>query len=158
MKELIDINFFYWFIPLIILIFAYLCWDMFLSDQRKPKYRRDENGYVQFYYRRYSCWLDFPIWKDNNEVRYVIVYDNFRDIKCKLTYIGPGRAKWKLKFDDWDPISTDYITKYVRQIYPEFKNSEQLWQLYNLYINKENTILNKLVSQNYNFIAYENNE
>ena len=156
-KELVDVYFFYWFIPLCILMFLYLYWDMHLSDQRKPKYRRDKDGYVQFYYRRYSWWIDFPIWKDNNDIRQVEVNDRVRDINYTLTYVGPGRAKWKLIFDDWTPITQHYITKYVRELHPEFKNSEQLWQLHNLYVDKENIILNNIV-KNHKFKAYENND
>ena len=156
MKELIDVYFFYWFIPLCILLFLYLYWDMYLSDQCKPKYRRDKDGYVQFYYKRYSWWIDFPIWKDNNEERQVEVNDRVRNINYTLTYVGPGRAKWKLIFDDCAPITQHYITKHVRELYPEFKNSEQLWQLHNLYVNKENIILNDIV-KNHAFKAYESN-
>ena len=156
MKELIDVYFFYWFIPLCILLFLYLYWDIHLSDQCKPKYRRDKDGYVQFYYRRYSWWIDFPIWKDNNEERQVEVNDRVRNINYTLTYVGPGRAKWKLIFDDCAPITQHYITKHVRELYPEFKNSEQLWQLHNLYVDKENIILNDIV-KNHAFKAYESN-
>lgn len=155
-KEIVDVYFFYWFIPLCILMFLYLYWDTYLSDQCKPKYRRDKDGYVQFYYRRYSWWIDFPIWKDNNDIRQVEVNDRVRDINYTLTYVGPGRAKWKLIFDDCAPITQHFITKHVRELYPEFKNSEQLWQLHNLYVDKENIILNDIV-KNHKFKAYESN-
>ena len=51
----------------------------------------------------------------------------------------------------------DFITDYFRNTYPEFKNSEQLWTLHKLYINKENAILNSIVSD-YTFTAYKINE
>lgn len=156
MKELIDVYFFYWFIPLCILVFFHLYWDMYLSDQRKPKYRIDKDGYVKFYYRRYSQWIDFPIWTDDNDIRQVEVNDRVRDINYTLTYVGPGRVKWRLIYDVWTPITRHYITKYVRKLYPEFKNSEQLWQLHNLYVDKENIILNDIV-KNHKFKAYESN-
>ena len=41
-------------------------------------------------------------------------------------------------------ITKDFITDYFRNTYPEFKNSEQLWNLHKLYINKENSILNNI--------------
>ena len=156
MKELIDVYFFYWFIPLCILIIFSIYWDMFLSDQRKPKYRRDKEGYIQFYYRRYSWWINFPIWVEKSEEREIQVLDKYRNIDYTLSYIGPGRAKLKLNFK-CEPVSQKYITGYMRKLYPEFKNSKQLWQLHNLYVDKEIIILNDIVKNN-TFKAYERND
>lgn len=153
--EIID-SFWYWFIPMCIIIFGYLHYDTFGADKCKPKYRLDKNGYLQFYYRRYSLWIDFPIWKDNNDTRQVEVHDRVRDIDYTLTYVGPGRAKIKYDFDDDAPITRDFITDYFRKLYPEFKNSEQLFQLHNVYVDKENIILNDIV-KNHKFKAYEGN-
>lgn len=131
------------------LIFSFLLITYrILPDKLKPKYRLDENGYLQFYYRRFNRWEYFPIWNDNNEQRYVKVFDRIRNLEYTLSYIGPGRAKIKYTFDPNAPITRDLITDHFRKIYPEFKNSEQLWNLHELYINKENTILNRIVQHN----------
>lgn len=140
--------FWYWFVPICFIIICILWYDMFGSDRRKPKYRLDENGYLQFYYRRFNRWEYFPIWNDMDDERKIEVHDIVRDLDYTLSYVGPGRAKIKFTFDDNAPITRDLITDYFRKVYPEFKNSEQLWSLYKLYINKENTILNRIVQHN----------
>jgi len=145
MNDVIMTYFWYWFIPLCIIVIGYIWYDTFGSDMRKPKYRLDKDGYVQFYYRRYSQWIDFPIWKDNDEERYVEVHDRVRDLDYTLAYVGPGRAKIKYNFDEDAPITRDFITDYVRKLYPEFKNSEQLFQLHNVYVDKENNLLSTIV-------------
>lgn len=153
------IEFLCWVVFLLIIftIIAYIIWDEILVDKQKPKYRLDENGYLQFYYRRFNCWEYFPIWKDNNEQRYVKVFDRVRDLEYTLSYIGPGRAKIKYIFDECSPITRDFITDHFRKVYPEFKNSEQLWTLHELYINKENAILNSIVGDHV-FAPYKINE
>ena len=140
--------FWYWFIPMVIIIFGYMYYDTFGSDRRKPKYRLDKDGYLQFYYRKFSRWEYFPIWNDMDDERKIEVHDRVRNLDYTLSYIGPGRAKIKFTFDDNAPITRDLITDYFRKVYPEFKNSEQLWKLHELYINKENTILNRIVQHN----------
>ena len=129
-------------------IIMYIIWNETLSDKLKPKYRLDKEGYLQFYYRRFNHWEYFPIWNDNNEQRYVKVFDRIRNLEYTLSYIGPGRAKINFKyiFGNDVKITKDFVTYYFRNTYPEFKNSEQLWNLHNLYINKENTILNNIGS------------
>lgn len=68
MTEFINPTYFwYWFVPICIIVICCILYDMFGYDRRKPIYRLDKNGYVQFYYRRYSLWLDFPVWNDNND-------------------------------------------------------------------------------------------
>jgi len=148
--------FWYLFMPICLLMMCYLWYDMFGSDKRKPKYRLDKDGYLQFYYRRYSCWFDFPLWNDNNDERKVEVHDRVRDLDYTISYIGPGRAKIKYLFDNNAPITRDFITDHFRKTYPEFKNSEQLFQLHNLYVDKENAILNKIVKDHI-FKAHESN-
>ena len=135
-------------------IIMYIIWDEILADKLKPKYRLNEKGYLQFYYRRFSRWEYFPIWNDNNEQRYVKVFDRIRNLEYTLSYIGPGRAKIKYTFDDSNPITRSFITDHFRKTFPEFKNSEQLWTLHELYINKENTILNKIIDD-HTFVAYK---
>lgn len=148
--------FWYWFIPLSILMIFYIYWDMHLSDQCKPKYRLDEDGYVQFYYRRFSYWEYFPLWDDKETDRIVHICDRVRNLDYDISYIGPGRCKLKINYDNYSEKSQKFITNRIRDLYPEFKTSEQLWQLYNLYVNKENTILNK-VAKDHIFKAYESN-
>lgn len=140
--------FWYWFVPICFIIICILWYDMFGSDRRKPKYRLDKDGYLQFYYRRFNRWEYFPIWNDMDDERKIEVHDIVRDLYYTLSYIGPGRAKIKFTFDENAPITRDLITDYFRKVYPEFKNSEQLWKLHELYINKENTILNRIVQHN----------
>ena len=156
MANFIDENFWLIFALMTIIIFGYLYYDAFLQDKRKPKYKLDKDGYVMFYYRRYSCWEYFPLWNDNNDKRIIHILDRIRNIDYDISYIGPGRAKWRLKFDDYAPITQDFITDYVRKTYSEIENSEQLWQLHTLYIDKENTILNNIAKDNI-FKAYESN-
>ena len=139
------------------LVIMYIVWDEILADKLKPKYRLDENGYLQFYYRRFNNWEYFPIWNNNNEQRCIKVFDRIRNLDYTLSYVGPGRAKIKYIFDENAPITRDFITYYFRKIYPEFKNSEQLWNLHELYINKENTILNNIIND-HTFTANEINE
>ena len=155
MTHFISENFWIIFGLMSIIVFGYLYYDAFGADKRKPIYKLDENGYIKFYYRRFSCWEYFPIWVDESEEREVQVFDRVRNIDYTLSYVGPGRAKLKLNFE-CEPVSQKYITDYMRKLYPEFQNSEQLWQLYNLYINKENTILNKVV-KNHIFKAHKSN-
>ena len=148
MKEFISdpMNmFWYWFVPICVIMFGYLWYDTFGSDRRKPKYRLDKNGYLQFYYRRYSWWIDFPAWNDNNDERKIEVHDRVRNLDYTLSYVGPGRTKIKYHFDENAPITRDFITDYFRKLYPEFKNSEQLFQLHNVYVDKENNLLSKIV-------------
>lgn len=148
MKEFISdpMNmFWYWFVPICVIMIGYIWYDMFGSDRRKPKYRLDKDGYLQFYYRRYSWWIDFPVWNDNDDERKIEVHDRVRDLDYTLSYVGPGRAKIKYTFDDLAPITRDFITDYFRKKYPEFKNSEQLWQLHNVYVDKENNLLSTIV-------------
>lgn len=148
MKEFISdpMNmFWYWFVPICIIMIGYLWYDTFGSDKRKPKYRLDKDGYLQFYYRRYSWWIDFPVWNDNDDERKIEVHDRVRDLDYTLSYVGPGRAKIKYHFDENAPITRDFITDYFRKLYPEFKNSEQLWQLHNVYVDKENNLLSTIV-------------
>lgn len=148
MKEFISdpMNmFWYWFVPICAIMICYIWYDMFGSDRRKPKYRLDKDGYLQFYYRRYSWWIDFPVWNDNDDERKIEVHDRVRNLDYTLSYIGPGRAKIKYTFDGWAPITRDFITDYFRKKYPEFKNSEQLWQLHNVYVDKENNLLSMIV-------------
>ena len=148
MKEFISdpMNmFWYWFVPICVIMIGYIWYDTFGSDRRKPKYRLDKNGYLQFYYRRYSWWIDFPVWNDNDDERKIEVHDRVRDLDYTLSYIGPGRAKIKYTFDGNAPITRDFITDYFRKKYPEFKNSEQLFQLHNLYVDKENNLLSTIV-------------
>ena len=146
----------YWIILVFLLfIMLYIIVNDILADfadKLRPKYRLDENGYLQFYYRRFSRWEYFPIWNDNIEQRYVKVFDKIRNLEYTLSYIGPGRAKIKYIFDDNAPITRNFITNHFRKIYPEFKNSKQLWNLHELYINKESTILNNIID-NYIFTA-----
>lgn len=154
------IEYWYWiaFLVFSFAIIMYIIWNETSSDKLKPKYRLDKEGYLQFYYRRFNHWEYFPIWNDNNEQRYVKVFDRIRNLEYTLSYIGPGRAKINFKyiFDD-AKIKKEFITNYFRNTYPEFKNSEQLWNLHELYINKENSILNNMVSD-YTFAAYKINE
>ena len=75
----------------------YIIWDETLSDKLKqPKYRLDAEGYLQFYYRKFNRWEYFPIWNDNNEQRYVKVFDRIRNLEYTLSYVGPGRNKINL--------------------------------------------------------------
>ena len=143
MTEFIDPTYFwYCFIPICVIIICCILYDMFGYDRRKPIYRLDKNGYVQFYYRRYSLWLDFPVWNDNNDERKIEVHDRVRDLDYTFSYIGPGREKIKYEFDFNDDTT---ITNYFRNLFPEFKNSEQLFKLYNKYVDKENNLLSKIV-------------
>ena len=148
------------FLAFSFVIIMYIIWSETLSDKLKqPKYRLDDEGYLQFYYRKFNRWEYFPIWNENNEQRYVKVFDRIRNLEYTLSYIGPGRDKINFKyiFDDNTAITKDFITNYFRNTYPEFKNSEQLWSLHKLYINKENDILNNIVSD-YTFAAHKINE
>lgn len=151
------IEFLYPFLVFSFLIILYIIWDEILADKLKPRYKLDENGYLQFYCRRFGCWEYFPIWDNNNEQRYVKVFDRIRNLEYTLSYIGPGRAKIKYIFDDNVPITRDFITDHFRKTYTEFKNSEQLWNLHELYINKENAILNYLINDHV-FASYKINE
>lgn len=150
------IEFLYWitFLFVCCVVMMYIIYDKFLADKLKPKYRLDENGYLQFYYRRFNCWEYFPIWDNNNEQHYIKVFDRIRNLEYTLSYVGPGRAKIKYTFDECAPISRSFITDHFRKIYPEFKNSEQLWNLHELYINKENVVLSTIVDD-HTFIAHE---
>ena len=159
MANFIDENFWLIFALMTIIIFGYLYYDTFLQDKRKPKYKLDKDGYVMFYYRRYSCWEYFPLWNDNNDERIVHVLDRVRNLDYDISYKGPGRARFKFIFTDINQInkiSEDIISDYIRKLYPEIENSEQLWQLHTLYIDKENTILNNIAKDNI-FKAYESN-
>ena len=144
-----------------VIMIMYIIWGetSLLDKLLKPKYRLDEEGYLQFYYRKFNRWEYFPIWNDNDEQRYVKVFDRIRNLEYTLSYIGPGRSKINFKyiFDDNTARTKDFITDYFRNTYPEFKNSEQLWNLHKLYINKENTILNNIVND-YTFAAHKINE
>ena len=154
------IEYLYWiaFLLFSFAIIMYIILKETLSDKLKPKYRLDKEGYLQFYYRRFNHWEYFPIWNDNNEQRYVKVFDRIRNLEYTLSYIGPGRTKINFKYIfDNVKITKDFITDYFRNTYPEFKNSEQLWSLHKLYINKENSILNNIVSD-YTFAAHKINE
>ena len=137
--------FWYWFVPICVIVIFCIWYDTFGADSRKPKYRLDKDGYVQFYYRRYSWWINFPIWNDNNDERKIEVHDRVRNLDYTLSYVGPGRAKLKLTFDDVNSISEKFITNYVRELHPEFTTSEQLFQLHNIYVDKENNLLSKIV-------------
>jgi len=159
MTHFIGENFWLIFALITIIVFGYLYYDTFLQDKREPKYKLDKNGYVMFYYRRYSYWEYFPLWNDNNDKRIVHVLDRVRNLDYDISYIGPGRAKFKFIFtniNQLDKIPEDIISDHMRKLYPEIKNSEQLWQLHNLYVNKENTILNNIAKDNI-FKAYESN-
>lgn len=156
------IEYLYWIVFLVFsfaIIMYIICGESSSDKLKQPKYRLDKEGYLQFYYRRFNRWEYFPIWNDNNEQRYVKVFDRIRNLEYTLSYIGPGRAKINFKyiFDDDVKITKDFITDYFRNTYPEFKNSEQLWSLHKLYINKENSILNNMVSD-YTFDAHKINE
>ena len=67
-------------------IIMYIILNETLSDKLKPKYRLDKEGYLQFYYRRFNRWEYFPIWNDNNEQRYVKVFDRIRNLEYTLSY------------------------------------------------------------------------
>jgi hypothetical protein len=128
-----------------------------LSNKGKPKYGLDKDGYVMFYYHKLSCWEYFPLWNSNVKERILHVHDRVRNLDYDISYDGPGRTKWKLIFDDTNLVPQDFITDYMRKIHPEIENSETLWTLYNLYINKENTILNKIIKDHI-FKAHECNQ
>ena len=112
----------YWIVFLVFSfsIIMYIILNETLSDKLKPKYRLDKEGYLQFYYRRFNHWEYFPIWNDNNEQRYIKVFDRIRNLEYTLSYIGPGRAKINFKyiFDDDVKIAKDFITDYFRNTYP----------------------------------------
>ena len=146
MDNVIMNYFWYWFIPAILCVICCILWNEIFSDKRKPIYRIDANGYVQFYYRKFSCWEYFPIWNDNDDHRVVEVCDTIRNLNYDLSYFGPGRVRLKLKFDDDAfPVTQEFITDHVRKLYPEYKNSEQLWQLHKLYVDKENIVLQRIL-------------
>lgn len=149
-------GFVYWIIFLFgcCVVMMYITYDEILGDKLKPKYKLDKNGYLQFYYRRFNCWEYFPIWDNNNEQRYVKVFDRTRNLKYTLSYVGPGRAKIKYTFNDHIQPSRKFITHHFRKIYPEFKSSEQLWNLHESYVNKENAVLSTIIDD-HTFIAHE---
>jgi hypothetical protein len=144
MIDILENNFCNWIILAFALVFSYICYFMICSDKRKPQYRLDKDGYVQFYYHKYFKWIDFPIWNDSCDDREVNIYDRIKNINYTLSYKGPGRVKFKLVFDDVDFISNKSITKYIREIYPEFKSSEQLYRLYTDYIDREDKLLKSM--------------
>lgn len=112
------------------------------KDQILPiKYKLDDEGYVMFYYPNFSVWEYFPAWNDNDDDREVNVFDRVRNLNYTISYKGPGR--YKIKIPCTDPKK--YSSKDIKKHFPLYKHPKDIWEKYCLYIDKENTILNKVV-------------
>ena len=76
--------------------------DGYRSFYSKPKFRRGEDGFVEYKSMRYRpTWKKVCIWVHNEEERTVKIYDTIRHFVYDVKYIGPGRAYLRYDNDNW---------------------------------------------------------
>lgn len=123
-----------------IMLFVFLL-DSFKDHILPIKYKLDDEGYVMFYYPTFGVWKYFPAWNDNDDNREVKIFDGIRNLNYTISYKGPGRCKIKIPCTD----PKKYSSKDINKRFPSYKHPKEIWEKYCLCIDKENTILNKVV-------------
>lgn len=76
--------------------------DSYRSFYSKPKFRRSEDGFVEYKSMRFKpTWKKVCIWVRDEEERTVKIHDTIRNRVYDVKYNGPGRAYLRYDNDNW---------------------------------------------------------
>lgn len=119
---------------LIFVIFFCIAWmiDTFgvrWYKNNHPKFRKNNNEFIEYYSLYYNCWRIFYIWNDKKEYRILHMHDTIRELEYDVKYIGNGRSAMK-----YDKHNIDFL-RY------KFKKTNEIDDDQNILINKEDTYL-----------------
>ena len=85
-----------------ILVVGNVIIDGYRSFYSKPKFRRSEDGFVEYKSMRFKpTWKKVCIWVRDEEERTVKIHDTIRNRVYDVKYIGPGRAYLRYDNDNW---------------------------------------------------------
>lgn len=121
------------------LVFYMFVWAIIYKPIRycygKPKYRRNKEGYVEYFDYMRNRWWILTKWDDNDSERKIVLYTSNNN-PLEITYKGPGR--YKIYFNN------DLKQKEYRE-YFGFKNTKELYENMTEQINNENIITSKVL-------------
>lgn len=117
-------------------VIKYVIYNPLMYNYGKPKYRRNKDGYVEYYDYLHNHWWLLTEW-DSNEINRVICISTHAGIPIKIPYKGPGRNKMYIECDmNQKGFRSQFKYKTTKEIYEEM--TEQ--------INNEDIITSKVLS------------